>query len=247
MTSKFTSENLQNVFTFPFKDDKWKSKFAVGGLLIFLSFLIFPIFFFGGYIYEIMRRIIVEKSEPSLPTWDDMGNYFQNGFKAWAVNLIFSSPSLLLMLPYFLNFMFLPFAEEMPEKFSALAMTVFPITFILMMLGSLLSLVLSFLSITAIGHMVAKGEFSAAFRFREWWPILRKNLGGFLLAFIVIMGTTWVATFVFQILMMTIILCIVVPFIMMAFYMYLGIISGVLFAQAYNEGVQKLADAETDL
>jgi len=68
-----------------------------------------------------------------------------------------------------------------------------------------------------------------------------------LLAYIILLGVSWVVSFVLQILMMTIILCVVLPFIWVVFYFYLGIVSSVLFAEAYNEGVQKLADAETDL
>jgi hypothetical protein len=244
MSSTFTSENLQKIIVFPFRDEKWKSKFAVGGLFIFASIFIIPMFFIGGYIHEIMRRIIVDKREPSLPLWDDIGNYLQNGFKMWAVNFLFSSPAILLMLPYFIYFMSFPFMAEISEEAGIVAALGFPITMGLMMLGSLVSLVLSFLSITAISHMVAKGEFSAAFQIREWWPILRKNFGGYLLAFVVIMGTSWLAMFVLQILMFTIIFCFVFPFALAAFYIYFGAVAGALFAQAYNEGVEKLALAE---
>lgn len=241
MSSTFTSENLQKTFKFPFKDEKWKSKFLVGGLLVFASILVFPAFFVAGYVHEIMRRIIVDKSEPSLPEWDDMGTYFKNGFKVWSVNLIFSSPAILLMVPYFVYFLSLPFLMDASGEINTISAMGFPITLGLLMLGSLLSMVLSFFSITAIGHMAAKGEFSAAFRIREWWPIFRENFGGFFLAFIIIMGASWLAMFVFQILMITIIFCFIFPFAIAAFYVYFGAIAGAFFAQAYNEGVEKVA------
>ncbi len=247
MNSRFTSENLQNIFTFPFKDEKWKSKFTVGGFIFFVSIFIIPAFFISGYMYEIMKGIIVDKAEPSLPEWDDIGEYFKNGLKIAGVGFVYSLPTLLLTLPYFLNFLFLPFAESMSEEYASAAFVAMPITMILMMLGSLLGMVTSFFSIVAMGHMIAEDEFQAAFRIREWWPIFRKNIGGYLLAYVILLGVSWVTAFISQILMMTIILCIVLPFIMVAFYFYLGVVSSVLFAETYNEGVEKLADAKVDL
>ena len=247
MSSKFTSENLQNIFTFPFEDEKWKSKFAVGGLIAFASIFIIPIFLISGYMYEIMRRIIVEKAELSLPEWSESGEYFKNGLKMAGVGLVYSLPTILLMMPYFLSIPFFVFAESVSEEFISAFSIAMPITMVLMLLGSLIGMINSFFSIAAMGHMIAEDDFQAAFRIREWWPIFSKNIGGYLLAYIILLGVSWVVSFVLQILMMTIILCVVLPFIWVVFYFYLGIVSSVLFAEAYNEGVQKLADAETDL
>ncbi len=247
MSSKFTSENLQNVFSFPFKDERWKSKFAVGGLIGFTSIFIIPGFFISGYMYEIMKQVIVDKAEASLPEWDNSGEYFKNGLKMAGVGFVYSFPTLLLMLPYFLNFLFLPFAENMSEELASAVFMAIPITMMLMFLGSLIGMVTSFFSIAAMGHMIAKDEFQAAFRIREWWPIFRKNIGGYLLAYVILLGVSWIVGFVLQIMAMTIILCVVLPFIWIAFYFYIGVVSSVFFAEAYNEGVQKMADAKAEL
>ncbi|MCP4142943.1 MAG: DUF4013 domain-containing protein [Chloroflexi bacterium] len=247
MSSKFTSENLQNIFGFPFKDEKWKPKFAVGAFIAIASIFIIPGFFLGGYFHEIMRRIIVEKAKPSLPEWDDAGKYFKNGLKMAGVGFVYSLPSLLLTMPYILIFLFIPFLESMSNEYISALSTAMPISLVLMLLGSLIGMVTSFLSIVALGHMVAKDEFSAAFRICEWWPIFWKNIGGYLLAFVILMGLSWLSSFIFQFLAMTIILCVVLPFIMIVFYFYLGVVSSVLFAETYNEGVQKMADAKAEL
>ncbi len=52
----------------------------------------------------------------------------------------------------------------------------------------LLSIVLGFFQSVIIGHVSVTEQFSAAFRFGEWWRILRSNIGEFLLAFVFIMG-----------------------------------------------------------
>lgn len=242
MASRYTSQNLQEICKFPFRDEKWKSKFAILGFISIVSILIIPGFFFWGYIYEIMRRVIVDKDEiPTLPDWDDLGIYFKNGFRMFGVLAIYTLPTLLLMIPYFVTFLPMMFSDPAPSDYEQTFLITMPITFGLMMIGTVIGFVMQLLSIVAIGHMIAKDEFRAAFRIREWWPIFRKNIGGYLLAYILFIGASYVIGFAIQMLIVTIILCMVVPVLWIAIYNYLGVIGSVLFAQAYNDGVEKSA------
>ena len=242
MSSTITSENLQKIFTFPFKDPSWKSKFTVGSLLYIIGIFILPGFFVGGYSYEVMRQIIVDDRDPSMPEWDDFGEYFQNGVKLFGVGLLYGSPTLMLMLPYFMLILFFPFVftGNIPEEYISMLFVAFPVTLGLMFIGSLIGFIFGMFGIVAKGHMVATGEFAAAFRIREWWPIFRNNLSGFLLAYLVLMALSWAITFAIQLLMATLILCVVVPFLMLAVYFYLGLVSNALFAKAYADGVKNL-------
>ena len=248
MSSTVTSENLQTIFTFPFKDQSWKSKFTIGSLLYMIGIFILPGFFVGGYSYEVMRQIIVDDRDPSMPEWDDFGEYFQNGFKLFGVGFLYGSPTLMLMLPYLVLILFFPFfiTGAIPDEYIDMLFVAFPVTLGLMIIGSLVGFVFGMFGVVAKGHMVATGEFAAAFRFREWWPILRNNLGGFLLAYLVLMALSWVITFAVQLLMATLILCIVVPFLMAAVCFYLGLVSNALFAKAYADGVKKLTALEIE-
>jgi hypothetical protein len=60
MSTPFTSQNLVNLFGFPFKDPQWKQKVLLGALLLlaspFTAFIssVFTI----GYAYRIMRQMI---------------------------------------------------------------------------------------------------------------------------------------------------------------------------------------------
>ena len=101
------------------------------------------------------------------------------------------------------------------------------------------SLIISVLSYLAGAHAVAKQEFSAGYRIGEWWPIFRKNIGGFVLA----MGVAYVIaiafTLVMQILYITLILACLLPFLMPAYVFYMILVTEPMIAQAYREGRDK--------
>ena len=111
-------------------------------------------------------------------------------------------------------------------------------------IGFVLMLLLSVLLPSALGHLVAKEQFSAAFRAREWWPIFRANLSGFLLSYLLLFGAVYVFSFAIQILYLTIILCFLLPFVMAFFGTYLGFVSSALIGQAYGVGVEKVGANE---
>jgi hypothetical protein len=96
----------------------------------------------------------------------------------------------------------------------------------------------------AAGHMIATHDFGAAFRVREWWPIFKANLAGFLIAYALLFGVAMALNLAMQVLYFTIILCCLVPFIMVGATMYLIVIGSVLFGQAYRIGVENLAQAQ---
>ena len=67
MSQSFTTQDLQDVFTFPFQDSRWKEKILVGSLFAFLSILLSPTiilplipgFFLYGYFARVLRTVIV--------------------------------------------------------------------------------------------------------------------------------------------------------------------------------------------
>ena len=92
-----------------------------------------------------------------------------------------------------------------------------------------------------MSHVAATDSFSAAFHFRDWWRVLRANIGGFAITLILAAGLYFVLIFAMQILYMTIILCIVIPFLMAFLIAYVTIVANALFAIAYREGSEKMA------
>jgi hypothetical protein len=120
-----------------------------------------------------------------------------------------------------------------------------PLFYGAMGLGMALMLVLMLLMTVGMAHMVAKDEFGAAFRFREIWSIFKKNVAGYLIAFVILMGLYSVLMMVSQVLMLTVVLCCLYPVLLLVFSTYMMIVGSVLFAQAYVEGADKVAAEST--
>ncbi|MFC1976340.1 DUF4013 domain-containing protein [Chloroflexota bacterium] len=255
-TQSFSTEHLQTLLAFPFKDEDWKNKFVIGSLVVFASFAIplIPLFFVYGYMVQIMRRIIVEKGELFLPEWDDWGKLFVDGLKLLGVALIYMLPVMILFMVGFFMMFFLPMlgipiaaigGEENPEAagaaFGVLTIVIMAGFSVLFGLGMILSIAIGVVMPAILGHVVATDDFSAAFRLKEWWAVFRANLSGFLIAYGIIILMSIVLSSAFTILYCTIILSCLVPIITAPVTMYLIVIYGAIFGQAYRDGVQKLA------
>jgi hypothetical protein len=238
MTTRFTTENLKSVFTFPFQDESWVSKLIVGTLLYIAGVVIFPYLFVLGYLYEIMRRVILEAEEPSLPAWEHWGRLLADGLKLFGASLVYNLPGLVLLLASQLAaVVFIPLSESASSPESAFPLLGMSVMMVFMGLGILLGMLGLFATTVAAGHMVATGEFTAAFRVGEWWPVLRKNLAGYLIAFVILGGASWIANFISQLFIFTIVLCVVYPVFLFFAYTYISVVGAAMFAQAYVEGL----------
>jgi hypothetical protein len=253
----FTYEDLQELFSFPFRDPQWKNKLLVGGLMYLAGFVIpiIPWIFLSGYSVLIMRHIIQENGEPRLPEWKDWNQIFLDGLRQSGVVFIFILPFLLLFILGY-GMMFVPQVVfgvmESSSQTSSSTWALVPIvgmliSWVLFATGMLGFIVVSFFLPVSIGHMVATDQFVSAFRIREWWPIFRANLGGFFVAYIVVLGASMVINFVVQFLYLTIIFCCLMPFAMSGIMIYLTTVWSTLMAQTYRTGVNKLASREANL
>jgi hypothetical protein len=106
--------------------------------------------------------------------------------------------------------------------------------------GILLVLIIGVLMPAMIGHVVAKDDISAAFRIGEWWKILRANISGFMITYLLVFGLFTALNIVSQLLYMTVILCCIIPILFIPAILYIMTITSVLFGQAYREGVENL-------
>jgi len=93
-------------------------------------------------------------------------------------------------------------------------------------------------------HVVAKNDFTSGFQVKEWWPVFKKNWGGFVAALAILYALMMVMGVVMQILFITIVLMCLLPFFMPAVSMYYSVIQYVAFAQAYKDGNDRLLAIE---
>jgi MFS family permease len=251
MTNQYTTTGLQAILSFPFKDPAWKQKLLVGSLLGFAGFIVpvLPWLFLAGYFALIIRRITVEEGDPYLPEWEDWTHLLEEGVRLAAVAFVYYLPFILLMLITFGVF-FVPMfgliaADSTGQQIPSEA---FWLPFVsqfagmgLMGVAMLVGIVAHIFMQPAICHAVSKRQFADGFHFSEWWPVFRANLGGFILAFVLFTALSYGAMLLFQIIYMTIILCLLLPFFMGAYYFYFGMLGSVLFAEAYRIGQERSA------
>jgi hypothetical protein len=110
-----------------------------------------------------------------------------------------------------------------------------------MLVGLALLTVIGFISPAAQQHVLVTERLSAVYRVREWWPIFRANLAGYLITYLLILALSMVFSLVSQFLYLTIILCFLIPFIWGFVFTYILLVGGVLYAMDYRDGQQKLS------
>ena len=233
-------QKLQQAFTFFFKDPAWISKLAIAAGLSLFNVLIIPIFMVAGYGYRIMQGVIVGRKPPELPEWKDWGGLLKDGLRVYAVGLVYALPAILVMLASVAIF----FVSAIPmmddgsvEPWMPVLWLSMPVAFVLI---TLLSIPLQIIGQVAMAHLVAKDRFSAAFQFGELWAIFKANAGGFILTWLITYAATIGFAFVSQFVMYTVVLCVIYPLVISAGGAYLGVVSYVLYAQAYVEAQEKI-------
>lgn len=207
MSEELTTTSLKTLLKFPFKERDWKSRFLVG-ILLYLAIYLIPLFglaawaFLNGYAIRMMRRAS-RGEELILPAWDDWGEMAKDGVQGFLIQMAYMLPGLLVYLGgalvYFIASFFLPMflvipgagREDDPSTVILMLILVFAslaILFIAMFLGMALMLLGAIPLPMALAHFSTKGNLSAAFRVKEWWPLLRANKLGYFIAWMIIVG-----------------------------------------------------------
>jgi hypothetical protein len=237
-----------DLFSFPFEQEGWENRMLIGGLLAFFGLLLtytlvlmplgivlmLPML---GFMVQVMRNAI-QTGEAVLPEWTDWGDLFKDGLRYVLVAFVYMLPvTLLICLGYGVMFggmmALTPFTEQRPE----LAFALIPLQFggmAVIMIGMLLAIALGVLAIAAITRMVAYGSLNAAFEFGEVWALVKRGWKSFGLAYLLVLGVSFAVSIAVNLLIYTICLACLVPFLMAALVYYLQVFMGALFGLAYR-------------
>ena len=241
--------NIEDILQFPFRDrDSW-SQFLIACAVMLAAFIIpiLPTILMLGYAVKIMRQIILEKKSPSMPAWQgsDWSEVFMDGLRLYGAQLV-------LMLPLFLligcgitsllggTLGISALADQGARNLGPVAGLLLFLGIFFTIIASLLSLPYSIVLSAALGHVAAKRSFAAAFEFKEWWQIFRAAIGQFLIAYAVVLISSFILAFAIQIAMITIVLICIIPLLMIPYSVYLMLVSNALYAQAYAKGQEAL-------
>lgn len=237
MTVRFATNNLQEVYSYPFQDPNWKPKLTLA-IVICLARMVIPILpglFFYGYCYRIIRTILTEEQSSELPEWDNWGELFEDGAKMLGVSVFYLFPGPLILVSTYIGSLIPLLRMEGTEYDVPIALYIWIGLFVMGMgLGTILSILGLVCFPLAVTHMVAKNKFLAAFHFRALWSVFRANIWGFALSFLLVVGTFMVINLFSQILILTIVLCVAYPIVWVFAYIYIFLIGSRLYAQAYK-------------
>lgn len=235
--------NIEQVLFFPVRGSESRKNFLIGILIYFAGFIIpiLPMILVTGYIARIMRQVF-NGEEPHMPAWDDWESMLRDGAYIYGVRIIYMLPLFILFAPLFIGGMFLPFLMDSSNDPNGFIIFLPFLLFGMMMLIIFpLSLALGIIVPAAEAHTISKTEFAAGFRVREWWPIFRANLGGFIIAYLIALIASIGLSLVVQVAMMTIILICILPLILPAITLYSTLVMYAAFAQAYSDGKSKIS------
>ena len=249
MNPPFNTNGLKSLFRYPFQGKEWGRKLLYLGLFWLAGSIVpvVPWLFALGYFAEIVRRVVNDEAELGLPEWTDWNRLLMDGLRVLGAGLIVCLP---IAAIFFLGFSFyfgttlttVGLGESGREDLIFIPlMGGMMVLFCSMAVGTLLSFGLGIVSAPSVTHMLVKKEFAALFRFKEWWRVLRANLGGFLIAFFIILGLYFVFQMLTGFVIYSVVLCGLLPVLGAVVCPYLTVISAVLFGQAYREGRDTLA------
>jgi hypothetical protein len=175
---------------FVFEDKKWTNKLLIGMLVSIVPIVNFALF---GWVIDIMKNVSQRQAEP-LPDWDNFGDKFVKGAILFVASLIYSLPMLLITCPAF----FIPFTrgDYSREGQQALAGVIAGTGLLLVCLLSIYALLLSFLLPAIFLNFARKGTFAACFELGEIWRIMSKNLGDYIVAWLIIIVVSIGVSFV---------------------------------------------------
>lgn len=248
---ELTSDNLQRLLGFPFRGPDWKTRLGIGILVALAGWIVpvLPWLVLSGYAIQIARQVAVEGRDPELPPWTDWTTYLIDGFKVGLARFLMSLPlAIVMLIAYAILFLGTITggilgesggrgAEDLGAVIAVLSSVagigLFTVAFPILLIVSLIVPVPTM-------HVAITGQLGALFRFKEWWRLLRADTGAWASGYLVLIGLGLVVNMATGIAMATVLLCLVIPVLMMAYMTYALLIGEVVFAQAYRRASLKL-------
>ncbi|MFW6153547.1 MAG: DUF4013 domain-containing protein [Halobacteriota archaeon] len=180
-------KELEDVITYPMEQEDWVKTVIIGGVLIFLSFLIVPMFLVYGYLVRTIRGSLGDETEP--PVFDEWGSLFVEGIQAWVIGLIY------LIIPIIVMFMTVGTAViAFATGTESGAAAGFGSLFFGLGITALLALIFGYVAVAGIVNFAREERFGAAFDIATLQQVLLNR--EFAIAFLVAIVIFIVASFV---------------------------------------------------
>jgi hypothetical protein len=208
-------------FSYVFEDEEWIKKIVITAIISLIPFI--GQIALLGWSVEIARRVIRSDATP-LPDWSDFGGLLTLGLKAFVVSFVFALPLVFISIPSAL-------LDTVSSDSGEAILTFF--IFCISCFALLYGLALAFFLPAAFGELAATDNLGASFNIGKVFGHIRAAPSGYLLTFLGIIVSGFLASF-------GIILCFV-GIIFTATYAYA--VQGHFYGQAYKEATAAEAAA----
>ena len=148
--------NLDEAVRYPTRSDSWIKTVLIGGVLIFLGFLLVPLFLVYGYIVRSIGAVLAD--DPSPPEFDEWGELFVDGALAWIISIVY------LLVPLLVagftvggSIAAVATGSEIGAAAGAGGLLVG------LTISTILSLAFGYLAVVAVVNFAREGQFGAAF------------------------------------------------------------------------------------
>jgi hypothetical protein len=138
-------------FSFPFQDPDWVKKIAIAAVLMLIP-LLGQIAVLGWMV--LLAKGVIEGKEHPMPDWEEAGEIFTAGLKAFVIGFVYALPVLVVMVPASL----LGWLDSSNNSFSILELAVICLSCFMALYG----LLISFVWPAAVGELAATDDLGAA-------------------------------------------------------------------------------------
>lgn len=183
----FDGDDFTKVLKYPFQDPQWFSKMALQGAALFLLCIVLVgIPFLMGYMIRCTQKGL--KGETTLPGWDEWGDYWRLGWKAFGVNLLYLLPIYGVYGLLVVGYLVLIDIDE--TSLTIIGSIVAIVGYIAILLYGI---ALIFIQAAVNAAIALNRSFYECFELKSRiWPYIKANIGAILFA----MVAGWVAGFV---------------------------------------------------
>jgi hypothetical protein len=175
---------IGKAFSFILEDEKWVNKVLIGAVVSAIPIANFAA---SGYAIDVMQNTIQDETRP-LPSWDDFGRFFVRGFK-WLLGLLLYLVPIIILSCLFaaLGGGMSAVMGDSRDAADALGMFASGVGLLVSCLVLLYSLAVGFIIPAATARYALTDDLMQMFRFRELFADIRRNLNGYVVAYVVML------------------------------------------------------------
>jgi hypothetical protein len=175
--------DIGKAFSFVFDDEQWLTSILIAGLLALIP-LVGQILIIG-YLLETARRLAAGNPRP-LPQWDNFGEKFNLGLIGFGIAIVYAVPIIVISLLFACVPLFAASAGDAGGIIALLTLCLVPLII-------LVALVIQPLMLAGIARYLQTNSFSEAINFSAVIAMVRADLGGWVVLWLLQILCSFVA------------------------------------------------------